>query len=60
MILWNVFMPEVCGFSEIGFWQAFCLGLLGSLVSKSNNSELADKINEIEEEMKELEEDDEE
>ena len=27
MIIWNNIIPNLCGFNEITFWQAFFLGL---------------------------------
>ncbi len=31
-ILWNMTIPEVFGLKEIGFWQAFRLLLLASMI----------------------------
>jgi len=35
MILWNLLMPDLFGLPVIGFWQAFGLNLLASLLFKS-------------------------
>ena len=41
MWLWNWILPDITGFKEIGFWQAFGLCVLGRAmcgVSVSNSS----------------------
>jgi len=35
MILWNILMPDIFGLPTIGFWQAFGLNLLASILFKS-------------------------
>lgn len=35
MILWNLLMPEIFGLPTIGFWQAFGLNILSSILFKS-------------------------
>jgi succinate dehydrogenase hydrophobic anchor subunit len=36
MWLWNALLPDLFHFQEIGFWQAFGLNLLSSLLFKSS------------------------
>lgn len=38
MITWNAFIPNVCGFEQLTFWQAFYLALLGRFVCGSWSS----------------------
>ena len=35
MILWNLLMPDIFGLPIIGFWQAFGLHLLASILFKT-------------------------
>jgi hypothetical protein len=35
MLLWNWLIPEIFKLNEIGFWQAFGLSLLSSLLFKN-------------------------
>jgi hypothetical protein len=35
MILWNLLMPDIFGLPVIGFWQAFGLNLLFSILFKT-------------------------
>jgi hypothetical protein len=35
MILWNLLMPDIFGLPVIGFWQAFGLNLLSSILFKT-------------------------
>jgi hypothetical protein len=35
MVLWNLLMPDIFGLPVIGFWQAFGLNLLFSILFKA-------------------------
>jgi hypothetical protein len=35
MVLWNLLMPDIFGLPVIGFWQAFGLNLLSSILFKA-------------------------
>lgn len=35
MLIWNNIMPQVCGFTEITFWQSFFLGVGLRLINGS-------------------------
>lgn len=38
MWLWNWLMPDLFGIKEIGFWQAFGINILCSILFKGSNS----------------------
>ena len=41
LIIWNKIMPDVCGFAELTYWQAFFLGLGLRLINGSVTTKMS-------------------